>query len=102
MSEKNEIKRAGARAQKNSGRGQYQKGDALLDIFTLDVKEYPKGFSINEDNWSKVCSDAMRNNHSSPAFLVVLGAGVKKTRLAVVEWEIIEDYIRLRKLEEND
>ena len=28
MSEKSEVKRDGAKAQKNSGRGDYQKGDA--------------------------------------------------------------------------
>lgn len=102
MSEEAEVKRAGARPMKNSGRGHYQKGDAILDIFTLDVKEYPKGFSINQSNWAKVCTDAMRNGHTSPAFLVVLGAGTTKTRLGVVEWGIIEDYIRLRKKEEAD
>lgn len=100
MSEANEIKRDGARATKNSGRGQIQKGDALLDIFTIDYKEYPKGYSINLNNWAKVCTDAMRNNRSEPALKVVLGEGANKTRVWVVAEHIIHDYIRLRQLEE--
>lgn len=101
MSEKGEIKRDGSRATKNSGRGHYQKGDSILDIFTIDYKEYPKGFTINENAWSKICTDAMRNNHSTPLLKVVLGSGNHRTRLAVVSFDIIEDYIRLRKNEEN-
>lgn len=101
MSEANEVKRDGAKATKNSGRGQYQKGDALLDIFTIDYKEYPKGFTVNQDNWAKVCTDAIRNSHSEPALKIVLGSGNKKTRLWVVAEHIIEDYIRLRKAEEE-
>ena len=102
MSEKSEIKRDGAKAQKNSGRGSYQKGDALLDIFTVDYKEYPKGFTVNEDNWAKICMDALRNNRSEPALKVVLGAGSNRTRLWIVAEHIIEDYIRLRKAEEDE
>jgi hypothetical protein len=102
MSEKNEIKRDGARATKNSGRGQYQKGDAILDIFTVDYKEYPTGFTVNESNWAKICMDALRNNRSEPALKVILGAGGSKTRLWIVAEHIIEDYIRLRKLEEDE
>lgn len=101
MSEKGELKRSGAKPVKNSGRGHYQKGDGLLDIFTIDVKEYPKGFTVNEDNWAKICMDAMRNNHSEPALKVVLGGGNDKTRLWIVAEHILEDYIRLRKLEED-
>lgn len=100
MSEKNEVKRDGARAIKNSGRGQYQKGDAMLDIFTIDYKTYPKGFTVNKDNWAKICYDAMRNGHSEPALKVILGEGANKTRLWIVAEHIIEDYIRLRQLEE--
>jgi hypothetical protein len=99
LTEKNEIKRDGAKAQKNSGRGQYQKGDAVLDIFTIDYKEYPKGFTVNESNWAKICTDAMKSR-SEPALKVVLGSGGNKTRLWIVAEHIIEDYIRLRKAEE--
>lgn len=100
MSEKAEIKRDGSRATKNSGRGQIQKGDALLDIFTVDYKEYEKSFSISQNVWAKICMDAIRNNHSVPVLKVILGKGNKKTRLGVVSWDIIEDYIRLRQNEE--
>lgn len=100
MSEKSEIKRDGAKAVKNSGRGQYQKGDSVLDIFTVDYKEYPKGFTVNQDNWAKICMDAMRNSRSEPALKIVLGSGDNRTRLWIVAEHIIEDYIRLRQLEE--
>jgi hypothetical protein len=102
MSEKGEAKRDGARLTKNSGRGDYQKGDALLDIFTIDYKEYEKSFSISRDVWGKVCTDAFRNNQSEPLLKVILGAGNAKSRLGIVSWDIIEDYIRLRKLEEEN
>lgn len=101
MSENSEAKRDGARLTKNSGRGQYQKGDALLDIFTVDYKEYGKSFSLSRGVWAKVSSDAMRNRMSEPALKVVLGEGNDKIRLWVVAEHIMEDYIRLRKLEED-
>lgn len=101
MSEQSESKRDGSRLQKNSGRGQYQKGDALLDIFTVDYKEYEKSFAISRDVWAKVCTDAMRNGQMEPALKVILGSGNTKTRLWVVAEHIIDDYIRLRKLEED-
>lgn len=101
MSEKSEVKRDGARATKNSGRGSIQKGDAILDIFTVDYKEYEKSISISQSIWAKICSDAIRNNHSEPLLKLILGKGSNKTRLAVVSWDIVEDYIRLRKAEEN-
>lgn len=101
MSEKGETKRDGAVAMKNSGRGHYQKGDARLDIFTIDYKEYPKGFRVDLNNWAKICMDAMRNQRSEPMLKIVLGEGNNRTRLCVVAEHIIEDYIRLRKLEED-
>jgi len=102
MSEASEVKRDGARAQKNSGRGQYQKGDSILDIFTVDYKEYSKSFSVSRDVWAKICSDAFRNGQNEPALKLVLGSGNEKIRLWVVAEHIIEDYIRLRKAEEGD
>ena len=101
MSEESEAKRDGARLQKNSGRGQYQKGDARMDIFTVDYKEYEKSFSINKTNWAKICMDAWKNGNTEPALKVILGSGNEKTRLWIVREHIIEDYIRLRRLEEN-
>lgn len=102
MSEANEVKRDGARATKNSGRGSIQKGDARLDIFTIDYKEYPKGFTVNQENWRKICVDAMRNNRSEPALKIILGSGDNRTRLWIVAEHIIEDYIRLRQMEEEN
>jgi len=101
MSEKTESKRDGSDLTKNSGRGQYQKGDAFLDIFTVDYKEYAKSFSISQDVWAKVCTDAFRNGQSEPALKIILGAGNTKTRLWIVAEHIIADYIRLRKEEEE-
>ena len=101
MSEASEVKRDGAKATKNSGRGQYQKGDAFLDIFTVDYKEFSKTFSLSRDVWGKICTDAFRNAQSEPALKVILGSGNTKVRLWVVAEHIIEDYIRLRKAEED-
>lgn len=101
MSEQSEAKRDGAKLTKNSGRGQYQKGDAFLDIFTVDYKEYAKSFSISQDVWAKICSDAFRNSQSEPALKIILGEGNQKTRLWIVAEHIIADYIRLRQLEEE-
>lgn len=101
MSEASEAKRDKSRLQKNSGRGQYQKGDATLDIFTVDYKEFAKSFSLSRDVWAKICSDAIRNGRTEPALKVVLGDGNSKIRLWVVAEHIMEDYIRLRRLEED-
>lgn len=101
MSEESESKRDGSRLQKNSGRGHYQKGDAILDIFTIDYKEFSKSFSISRDVWAKICMDAMRNGRMEPMLKVILGTGNSKLRLCVVAEHIMEDYIRLRKLEEE-
>lgn len=102
MSEKSEVKRDGAVAQKNSGRGQYQKGDAILDIFTVDYKEYEKSFSLTWDVWAKICKDAIRNNFTEPALKIILGKGNNKIRLWVVADHIMQDYIRLRQQEEEN
>lgn len=99
MSEASEVKRDGARATKNSGRGQYQKGDAILnDKLTLDYKEYAKSFNISRDVWSKICKDAFRNGHTVPALKLILGNGNDKIRLFVISedffmemWELWVD-----------
>ena len=56
MSERSEVKRDGAKAQKNSGRGDYQKGDAKWKSFLIDYKEAGTSFNLNKDNWSKICT----------------------------------------------
>lgn len=101
MSEKSEAKRDGSKLTKNSGRGQFQKGDAFLDIFTVDYKEYDKSFSVSKAVWAKICTDAYKNGQTEPALKIILGSGNNKTRVWVVAEHIIEDYIRLRKLEEE-
>lgn len=91
MSEQSEAKRDGARLQKNSGRGHYQKGDATKGDLSIDYKEHEKTFGLSRNVWAKVCSDALRNGLDYiPVLKVILGAGVSKIRLAVVEWSYLE------------
>ena len=91
MSERTESKRIGAKQHKNSGRNT-KKGDATWANFTVDFKEYPKGFTVNQDNWAKAVTDAIKNGND-PAIIVVLGEGNKKTRLAIVELSLLEQLI---------
>lgn len=91
MSERGEAKKVGAKQHKNSGRNT-KKGDATWHNFTVDFKEYPKGFTVNKDNWAKAVTDAMRN-HADPAIFVVLGEGNQKVRLAIVEVAILEQLL---------
>lgn len=83
--EKEEIKRDGGKAQKNSGRGQIQKGDAILEPFCYDIKEYEKTFGVSKDVWAKVCTDAFRSGRREPALKIVIGTANSKVRLWVVE-----------------
>jgi len=85
VSESEEIKRDGARAQKNSGRGKTQKGDAVIGSFLYDVKEYEKSFSVSQNVWAKVCTDAYTANNKIPAIKIVLGKANAKTRLWVID-----------------
>lgn len=91
MSEISEIKRLGAKSIKNSGRG-IKKGDATWESFTVDFKEYPKGFTVNQDNWAKAVTDAMKNGND-PAIVVVLGEENRKTRLAIIELSLLEQLL---------
>lgn len=91
MSEKAELKRAGLKAHKNSGRGAV-KADGSDENFVVDVKEYSKSFAINQDNWAKIVTDTLRVDRSkNPALMLVIGEGNKKVRLAVIEWEVFEE-----------
>lgn len=93
MSEQSEIKRMGAKSHKNSGRGQYQKGDATWHNFIVDIKEASKSFNINQDVWAKVTTDTLRTDRTkNPALKVVLG-DKQKVRLAVIEWEVLEQIL---------
>lgn len=94
MSERSEIKRDGAKGQKNSGRGDYQKGDAVWHNFVVDYKEYSKSISISKGMWSKICTDTFKvSRDKSPVLKLVLGSDGSKTRLAVIEWAMLEQLI---------
>jgi hypothetical protein len=82
MSEADEIKRDGAKPVKNSGRG-HNKGDAILEPFLVDYKEYGKSFSINQEFWAKISTDSVQNGRRQPALKLVMGT-TNKTRLWVI------------------
>ena len=46
LSEKGESIRDGSKLQKNSGRGDYSKGDATRKKFVVDYKEYSSSISL--------------------------------------------------------
>lgn len=95
MSEKGEAKRDGAKLQKNSGRGKIQKGDARMGNFVVDYKEYSKSISISEEIWAKICTDTFKVDRSAyPLLKLILGEGNRKTRLAVIEWELFEQMLK--------
>jgi hypothetical protein len=98
VSEKSEIKRDGAKAQKNSGRGKIQKGDATYRGFVIDYKEYPKGFTLNLDNWAKICTDAFRVGgfNVEPALKIILGEGNNKVRLYVISETVFNELTKDR------
>jgi hypothetical protein len=90
MSEREELKRIGAKPHINSGRGPV-KADGSLDDFVVDVKEYSKSYSVSRDSWAKIVSDTMQvDRKKDPVLMVVLGEGNKKVRLARIEWEVFE------------
>ena len=94
MSEKGEAKRDGAKQQKNSGRGSYQKGDAQWHDFVVDYKEYEKSISISQSIWAKICTDTFKVSRDKyPVLKLILGQGSSKTRLAVIEWSLLEQLI---------
>lgn len=101
MSERSEAKRDGAKQQKNSGRGSYQKGDAQWKDFVVDYKEYEKSISISQSIWAKVCTDTFKVSRDKyPVLKLILGKDNAKTRLAVIEWALLEQL--LEKWEEQN
>ena len=93
MSERSEVKRDNAKAQKNSGRGDYQKGDAQWNQFLVDYKEAGSTFTLNKEVWSKICTDTFKvNRNMHPALKIIIGEDVK-IRLGIIEWAILEDLI---------
>lgn len=100
MSERSEIKRDNAKAQKNSGRGDYQKGDAKWRKFLVDYKEVSKSFTLNKSVWSKICTDTFKvSRDMHPALKIIIGED-SKVRLGIIEWSILEDLIKF--WEENN
>jgi hypothetical protein len=94
MSERSEAKRDGAKQQKNSGRGDYQKGDALWNGFVVDYKETGKSVAVSKEMWAKVCTDTFKVSRSyHPVLKLVIGEGDSKTRLAVIEWSLLEQLV---------
>lgn len=94
MTERAEIKRDGAKAQKNSGRGKYQKGDAILGPFLIDYKEAGRSFTLNKNIWSKICTDTFRvSRELHPCLKIIMGFDNDKTRLAIIEWSYLEQLI---------
>lgn len=88
-----EIKRDGAKPQKNSGRGKIQKGDARIGPFVYDIKEYPKGFTVTVAAWLKIRSDAFQSGRAVPALKLVIGMLNSKIRLWVVEDEMFKEML---------
>jgi hypothetical protein len=92
MTEAKEIKRDGARAQRNSGRGILEKGDATLSCFLIDYKEYDESFSVSRTNWAKLQSDAFRAQQRQPAFRLVLGSKEENHKLRL--WVISDNMFK--------
>lgn len=86
MSEEAEAKRDGATLQRNSGRGKHDKGDAVLEPFLIDYKEYDESFGVSRKVWAKLTLDAFKAGRRIPALKLVLGSkeSEDKTRLWVI------------------
>jgi hypothetical protein len=101
-SERAELKRMGAKAHKNSGRGMI-KGDGSMDEFVVDVKEYTKSYTVSVDSWAKICTDTMKvDRNKSPMLQLVLKDGNRTIRLSVIEWSILEQLIERADHADND
>ena len=94
MSERGEIKRDGAKAQKNSGRGAYQKGDALWYNFVVDYKEAARSFTLNKSVWAKICTDTFKVSRDRHPVLKIILGDTQKVRLAIVEWDYLENLMK--------
>jgi hypothetical protein len=92
LSEEQEIKRMGARAQRNSGRGLLEKGDAVLGDFLVDIKEYDESFSVSRKNWAKLQKDAWSSMRRIPAFMLSLGSKSDPNKLRL--WVISDAMFR--------
>ena len=84
--EKEEIKRDGAKAVKNSGRGM-RKGDAMRNQFLIDYKHCEKSHTVSVVNWRKLAKDAWNEHYKHPLLCLVLGDN-SQHKLAVIEWPV--------------
>lgn len=92
-SELAEIKKFGGKPQPNSGRGKHKKGDAIINKFVVDVKEYSKSFGLSKIVWGKICSDAVKQG-KRPALNVVLGDNDgRKVRMWVISDSDMHEYL---------
>ena len=89
--EKEEIKRDGAKAVKNSGRGM-RKGDAMKNQFLIDYKHCEKSHTVSAANWRKLAKDAWNENYKHPLLCLVLGEDSER-KLAVVEWSVFTELV---------
>lgn len=101
MTERGEIKRDGAKAQKNSGRGPYQKGDSTWRSFVVDYKEAHRSFTLNKDVWAKICTDTFKvSRDRQPALKIILG-DTQKVRLGIIEWDYLEELEEIKSMYEE-
>jgi hypothetical protein len=90
--ERAEIKKMGGKPQRNSGRGQYQKGDAILGPFVVDVKESKMSFTFNKNVWAKICLDSARHR-LEPALMVCIGHGSGSVRTWIIGDEMFHEML---------
>lgn len=93
ISESEEAKRDGAKLQPNSGRGVHHKGDAILDPFLIDYKEYANSFGVSTQVWTKLNTDAVHAG-LQPALKLVLGPNNgHKTRVWVISDQMFKEML---------
>lgn len=85
--ERQEAKRDGIAAVKNSGRG-YLKGDARSGKFVVDYKFNASSFTLNLKNWIKLSKDAWVQGQKLPLICIKFGDG---TKVGIIPWELVEE-----------
>jgi len=95
VSEESEAKRWNGKGQPNSGRGKHKKGDAIVDKFVVDIKEFTASFGLSKQVWAKICTDAIKQG-KRPALNVVLGPNDgRKVRMWVISEDDMQEYLQL-------
>lgn len=82
-SEKAELKIAGAKPQRNSGRNPWEKGDGVLPPFIIDIKEAKSSFTFNKKVWAKICADAIKHG-MEPALMIAIGENRETVRTWII------------------